>query len=94
MRDQPGPDQGSAGFNGRHMLQPLDGVGHEQRDGAEEKHRKRVLLPILLLFGIDTAEAINQPLDRPEEARQRLAVALENTKHIDADGLGYSKYND
>ena len=50
-----------------------------------------VLFPILLLFGIDTTEAINQPLDRPEEARQRLPVALEDTKHVDADGLGYSK---
>ena len=41
--------------------------------------------PILLLFGIDPAEPINQPLNRPKEARQRLPVAFEDTKHIDAD---------
>jgi hypothetical protein len=45
----------------------------------------------LLLFGVDTTEAVNQPLDRPEEARQRLPVAFEDTKHVDANRLGDSK---
>ena len=65
------------------MLQAFDGVGHEQSDRAEHEHRQGVLLPVLLLLGINAAEPVNQPLDRSEEARQRLPVALEYTKHVD-----------
>jgi hypothetical protein len=70
------------------MLQPLDGVGHQQRDDGEEEKGERVLLPILPLSWIDAAESVQQPLDRAEKAGQGLPVSLENPEHVEADGLG------
>src|SRR5439155_1023044 len=61
----------------QNMLQAFDAVGHQQSNRAENQHRYGVLLPIMVLFWINAAKLVEQPLDRSEEARQRLPVPHE-----------------
>ena len=75
------------------MLQAFDAVGHQQSDCAEHEHCQRVLLPVVLLFRINATQLVDEPLDRPEETRQRLPVAFENTLHVGAQRLGYGENN-
>jgi hypothetical protein len=66
-READGRVPGEIGWNGpellrvegQHVLQPLDGVRHEQAEGAEEEHRDRVALPAVLPLWIDPAEPIH-----------------------------------
>ena len=71
------------------MLQAFDAVGHQQCDRAEHEHRQSILLPVLVLLRINAAKLVEQPLNRSEEARQRLLVPLEYTIHVAAERLGY-----
>src|SRR6266508_156184 len=73
----------------QNMLQAFDPVGQQQSDRAEHEHRYGILLPVLVLLRINAAKLVEQPLDRSEEARQRLPVALEYTIHVAAERLGY-----
>src|SRR3990172_1224854 len=74
------------------MLQALNGVGHQQGKKAEDKQRKGILLPFLLRFWIDPAELVDTAFDGAEEARQWLALALEDTEHEVTERFG--KNND
>ena len=63
-------------------------VGDEHAERAEDEQRERVLDPGLLLRRVDAAEPEGEPLERAEEARQRLSVALEDAEQVDAERLG------
>src|SRR5262249_45721993 len=69
------------------LLQALDCVCNQQRDGAENQQLERVGFPVLALPRVDAAEPVEQPFDRPEKARQRLPVAFEDAEHVDAERL-------
>ena len=63
------------GFSGSHCLQALQQVEDDEADHAEQQHGEGVSLPVHLLLGPHAAEAIDQPLDRAQdavEAEQRL----------------------
>jgi hypothetical protein len=75
------------------VLQSLDAVSNQQGDGAKDQECNRVLFPVLLLRGIHAAEFVYAPFDWPKEARQRLPVAFQNPKHVDAQRFGYGQDN-
>src|SRR5438105_6425889 len=68
-------------------LQPLDGIGDDQPEQAEDEERERVLQPGLLLARIDAAESAQEPLDRPEQLRKRLAHPFEDPVQVHAERL-------
>ena len=53
---------------------------------------KRILLPVLLLLGIDAGHLVDQPFDRTEDLFQQsqaaFLVGIEHTQQVDAHRLG------
>ena len=69
------------------VLEALDDVGEQQRDGAEEQHRDGVLGPAHLLVGVDAGEAIEEALAGDEDGIEQGRAALEDARHVAAHGL-------
>jgi hypothetical protein len=71
----------------QHVLQALEEIRDDDANSAERQQGERVLLPGLLVRGVDPAQSVNEALEPPEHARERLAIALEHTEHVDAERL-------
>ena len=69
------------GIQRQEMLQPLDGVREEERDGVEHQHGDRVGGPALLLRLVDAAKAIDRALDGVR------LLAGKEARHVDAERL-------
>ena len=48
-------------------LEAQDGVREQQSHRAEKKHGERIMLPVLLLVGIDARKPICQTFDRLDD---------------------------
>lgn len=81
------------GIQGEDMVQSFDAVGHQQGDRAKGKQCQRIALPRLLLSRVNSAESVGPSFEWTEEARQRLPLPLEDTKHEDAERFRNKKNN-
>jgi 1-acyl-sn-glycerol-3-phosphate acyltransferase len=70
------------------VLEALQRIKGEKSGKAEEKHRHAIGDPMLLVFIVDAADAINSALDWPEHRRKPRALAIENARQITAKRLG------
>jgi hypothetical protein len=76
---------------GEVVLISEDAIGHDGGDEAEYQHRDAILLPVLLAFGIDAQEPVDQPLDFSEQRIEKRAaglIGIEHMKQIDSKRLG------
>ena len=72
----------------QHILQPENPISEQHRDEAENKHRDRVLLPIVLLLGIDAQHFVSETLDRLKDGIEKsLAARVENASQVKAERL-------
>jgi hypothetical protein len=66
------------------VLEPLDRVCRQHCDQTEQQHHDRVLGPLHLMSLVDAAQAIDQPLDRAQDAVGEGTLTLEDTRHVKA----------
>ncbi len=72
----------------QHILQSENPVSEQHRDEAENQHRDRVLLPIVLLLGIDAQHFVSETLDRLKNRIEKgLAARVENASEVKAERL-------
>ena len=68
-------------------LHPRQQVDEEQAGEVERQHGERVRLPGHLFAGIDAQHAVNEPLERTEQARRDAGFALVDARHVAAERL-------
>ena len=66
-------------------LHALEQEEAEHRDGAEGEERERVDRPGLLARGVDSGDAVDEPLDREEHAVARRRPVAENAREVCAE---------
>ena len=65
------------------ILQTLERIEHYHADDAEEQHRDGIFDPGLLRRRVDTAQPVNQPLDRQQHGIQKRALAGKHARHVE-----------
>ena len=68
------------------MLEPLQRVEH-QETRTLNSNMARVRRPVLLDARVDAAQAVDQPLDGPEDRIEKRSLALEDPGHVRAERL-------
>jgi hypothetical protein len=63
-------------------LRAQDRVEHQEADEVEEEHGSRIALPVLLAAGVRPEGAVQQPLERPEDAVEHDRLALVDARHV------------
>jgi len=63
-------------------LQPLQRVHDEDPEDVEHHQRHRVVLPRHLVVGRDAEHAVEQPLERTEQALRDPRVARVHARHV------------
>ena len=74
------------GFQGRKALGAFDDVGQQQGDKAEDEHGDGVLLPTHLLVRLDTAGAVQKPLNGPEHRIEKCLLPFKDPGDIETQG--------
>src|SRR5450631_530181 len=69
-------------------LQPLDRVRHNDAEDAEEKQRRRVLLPVLGSRLFKTTQSQQESLDGAQRAAEGLPLTFEHAIQVNTKWLG------
>ena len=81
------------GIQRQMALQPLQQVDEQKAEDAQRNHGGRVADPRLLLVLADSAKPIDQPLQWAKNGVKKCSLALEDTVHERAHGLGDRQHN-
>ena len=82
--DVPGPRAEALGVERVDPLRAQDQVQREERDEAEDDHRPSVGLPVLLARGVRAQRAVQEPLQRAQDAGEHDRLARVDARHVAA----------
>jgi hypothetical protein len=71
----------------QHGLEALKGVENNEAKQVEGQHGERIGQPVLLLALTGAGEFVEHGLDRAEYGRQEGALAVEDARHVPAEGF-------
>ena len=71
----------------KHMLDPLDHVGDQKRDEAEQKHRQRIFGPAHLVRFVDAGQPVNPPFQGTKKDVGEGTFAFEDARHVNTHRL-------
>ena len=66
-------------------LQAHQRIENRKAADVEEQHGDRVGQPVLFAFLIDTRGAVERQFDRPQDRREKSALAIEDARHVGAE---------
>ena len=71
----------------QHGLEALEGIEHDEAEQVEGQQGQRIGQPVLLFPLARAGQAVEHSLDRAQERRKEGALAVEDARHVPAQGL-------